>query len=64
MRFIEAMEIVLTMAESTSLNENDPVVRRNGPLLEAAQAQKEALQMVRTFHDGTIALMAPSESIK
>lgn len=64
MNFIEAMEIVLTMAECTALDENDPVVRRSAPLLEAAKAQKEALHKVRTFHNDTIAQLAPSESIK
>ncbi len=54
MRFIDAMEIVIRLAEENSLDENDPEVKEHEALIEAAKAQKEALQKVRAFHNDTI----------
>lgn len=51
MTFIDAMEIVITLAEDNALDENAPEVSSNPTLVEAAQGQKEALQRIRRFHE-------------
>lgn len=60
MNFIEAMEIVITLAEENALDENDPEVKATPALLEAAQAQKEAIERVRTFHNDAAARVKSS----
>lgn len=54
MIFPDAMEIILALAEENALDENDPEVKDNPALLEAAQAQKAAIAKVRKFHEDTI----------
>lgn len=49
MRLKDALEIVLLLAQDCALDENALEVKMQANLLEAAQAQKAAIKMIKAF---------------